>query len=134
MKRIKKFESFSNHRMPEEVTYDQWLNKYDIHGLEPFNQKEIEFFNKLGKENRLEIESYSITEQKISIMMIIEDHDISTDTVIYKDIVEIELRKLKDDWYLICKNYNQSRTNEEYFIGDEWDEVLGYLESINLKL
>jgi len=48
------------------------------------------------------------------------------------DILEIQLNKLEDDWYLIYKFYNLD--SEEYYICDEWDEVLGYLSSkVNLS-
>jgi hypothetical protein len=114
--------------MPEEVKYDEWLNKYDIHGKEIFNKKEIQFFNRLVEENRLDIETYYINEVKISIMVIIE----STDGA--EDLVEFEFTKLKDEWYLVSKIYNQDHDYEEFFICDEWDEVLGYLQSINLDI
>jgi hypothetical protein len=136
MTRIRKFESFSTtHRLPEKVTYDEWLAKYGIHGLELFTQKEIEFFEKLIKENRLNIESYKIDAKKVTIVMAIEIGDISENNpVVELDIIEFEFRKLKDEWYLISKNIPDYFRRDEYYIGDEWDEVLGYLESINLKL
>jgi hypothetical protein len=129
MNRIKKFESFStNHREPTEVSYDDWLYKYDIHGKEIFNKKEIQFFNNLVEENRLDIETYYIDEVKISIMMMIESTNGD------EDLVEFEFKKLTDEWYLVSKIYNQDPDYEQFFICDEWDEVLGYLKSINLTL
>ena len=120
MNRIKKFESFTNtHRRPEKVTYEEWLNKLNMCGKEPFTEKETKFFKQLIEENRSYIKSYTIGSKKISIMLI-EDED-------EDDMTEIEFTKLTDNWYLIYKCYNHD--HEEYFICDEWDEILGYLIS-----
>jgi len=121
MTTIKKFESFSNHRMPEEVKYDEWLNKYDIHGKEIFNKKEIQFFNRLVEENRLEIEyiGESLVQLKIP-------------NIRYSNMTKVDIIKIKDDWYLIEETCDDD--DGEFYICDEWDEVLGYLSSIDLKI
>jgi hypothetical protein len=115
MERIRKFESFKKYREPTKVSYDEWLKKIDIHQKEPFTEKETKFFKELIKENRIYIQSYTIGSKQISIMLI-EDDD---------DMTEIEFTKLEDNWFTIYKCYNHD--HEEYFVCDEWDEVLGYI-------
>jgi len=118
MTRISKFESFSTtNRMPTEVSYDEWSNKL-MFGEEPFTEKEVKFFEKLSEENRIDIDYLDVC-----FIYII------TDSRNY-----FHIHKLKDDWYLI-RNYARDFYSElvAYFICDEWDEVLGYLESKNLK-
>jgi hypothetical protein len=125
MKRIKKFESFS-HRMPEKVTYDEWLKKYKRFGACPFTKGEIDFFRKLKEMNSDIVDNVKVetkphceveeSEIHIQFFNMEEDDD---------DIIEIQLNKLEDDWYLIYKFYNHDF--EEFFICDEWEEVLGYL-------
>jgi hypothetical protein len=123
MKRIKRFESFStNHRLPEKVTYDEWFPKIGMFGEEPFTQKEVKFFEKLREENRIDIDY--LDDQDVCFIYIL------TDSRNY-----FHIHKLKDDWYLI-RNYVRDFHSEfvTYYICDEWDEVLGYLESKNLNL
>jgi hypothetical protein len=131
MKKIKKFESFS-HRMPEKVTYDEWLMKYKRFGACPFTKGQIDFFRKLKEENSDIVDNVKVYKStfgniegsEIRIQLLEESDD--------DDIIEIQLNKLEDDWYLIYKFYNLD--SEEYYICDEWDEVLGYLGSkVNLS-
>jgi len=114
MNRIKKFEAF-NHRIPQTVGDVEYQNKLDTHGKEPYTQKELDFFEKLKKENTMSL----------------YDMEISIDTIFMQlypggdsdDLIDIEIIKLKDDWYLIYE------PGIDKFICDEWDEVLGYLGS-----
>ena len=128
MKRIRKFESFS-HRLPEKVTYDEWLKKYKRVGACPFTKGEIDFFRKLKEMNSDIVDNVkvykstfgNIEESEIRIQFLnMEESDDD-------DIIEIQLNKLEDDWYLIYKFYNHDF--EEFFICDEWEEVLGYLSN-----
>jgi hypothetical protein len=131
MKRIRKFESFTKtHRMPTKVSEDEWRKKFD-HGRELFTEKETKFFKQLIEENKggsSHISLYNIQPKDVSL-------------TIYSD--NIELYKLKDDWYLIYVGnddyYYEDEEDgdgeaEKFYICDEWDEVLGYLESIDLIL
>jgi sugar phosphate permease len=54
MNRIKKFEAF-NHRIPQTVGDVEYQNKLDTHGKEPYTQKELDFFEKLKKENTMSL-------------------------------------------------------------------------------
>ena len=119
MTTIKKFESFKKYREPTKVSYDEWLKKIDIHQKEPFTEKETKFFKELIKENRIYIQSYTIGSKQISIMLIEDEDD--------DDMTEIEFTKLEDNWFTIYKCYNHD--HEEYFVCDEWDEILGYIIS-----
>jgi hypothetical protein len=121
MKRIRKFESFSTHRLPTKVSYDEWFKKLNMCSKEPFTQKEIDFFSKLVEENNFDIDSYSV--DKPSTINLIMDYYWN-----YEDIVVFEFIKLSDQWYLISDH-----SHDKFYICDEWDEVLGYLESKNLK-
>ena len=115
MKRIKKFESFG-HRAPEEVSLDEFNKKAEIHGHEPFTQKEIDFLNGIEEIYQLsfwpKVESCSV--EFISKMY---------------HIIHIQISKLKDDWYLIYEDRNLHHEHDRYYICDEWDEVIGYLET-----
>ena len=120
MSRIKKFEAF-NHRIPHTVSDVEWEKKLDTHGTEFFNKKEIEFFNKLKNDN----------ERNIYSMDGIDKEHFPFHTISFQlyppgegdNLIEIDITKLKDDWYLIYE------PGIDKFICDEWDEVLGYLGS-----
>jgi hypothetical protein len=121
MKRIKKFESFNTtHREPTKVSEDEWKKKSNMYSDEKFNRKEVDFFKKL-KDSKV---------TDISLL--------ATGAIIMKfGMVWIHFYKKSDDWYLICVETNRFQFQEvtdgdEYYICDEWDEVLGYLENINL--
>jgi len=121
MKRIKKFESFNTtHRLPTKVSEDEWKKKSNMYSDEKFNRKEVDFFKKL-KDSKV---------TDISLL--------ATGAIIMKfGMVWIHFYKKSDDWYLICVETNRFQFQEvtdgdEYYICDEWDEVLGYLENINL--
>ena len=91
MKRIKKFESFTTtHRMPTEISYDEWSKKFEIHDREPFEEKEKDFFRKLSENN-------SDVDDDVHIM----DYYISL--IIYNGGIRqsVKINKLSDSWYLI---------------------------------
>ena len=119
MKRIKKFESFTNHRFPEEITYEEWIEKKYKYAKEIFSQKEKDFFKNLAEENIQHINVYGDNKSEIVINWT-------------KDRGEILIIKLTDCWYLISNIYAFDFEDDEYFICDDWEEVLGYLSSINL--
>jgi predicted SnoaL-like aldol condensation-catalyzing enzyme len=123
MKRIKKFESFTTkYRLPTKVSEDEWKKKSNMYNDEEFKQKEVDFFKKLKEENPSKITDISRLAPGAIIMEF--------------GMVWIHFYKKSDDWYLICVETNRFRFQEvtdgdEYYICDEWDEVLGYLENIN---
>lgn len=115
MRKIKKFEAF-NHRVPTEVDYDEWEKKVGIHGTEPFNKKEIDFFMNLELENKESIYDFHLGTDKCCIEIYpMGDSD---------NLINIEITKLADDWYIIRDG---SDFDPQASICDEWDEVLGYL-------
>jgi 4a-hydroxytetrahydrobiopterin dehydratase len=131
MKRIKKFESFG-YRMPEEVSRDECIKKLDTHGREKFIKKEWDFFEKLKRNTGCKTDvlrfGSGFKSEHIGTTIIIEMHPNS--------ILEIKITisKLGDDLYLIANK--QIILDEEnfdhrtsFFICDEWEEVIGFLES-----
>ena len=133
MNRIKKFEAF-NHRIPQTVSDVEYQNKLDTHGKEPYTQKELDFFEKLKKENTKSLYSLDFGMGKgtgKSGFHFIQPNPGKTNAVYLQlypsgeddSLIEIDITKLKDDWYLIYE------PGIDKFICDEWDEVLGYLGS-----
>ena len=118
MSRIKKFEAF-NHRIPKTVSDAEWEQKLDTHGKEPFTQKEIDFFQKLKEKNTKSIYEIDLGTPGKSNTIFMQLYPSGEDD----DLIEIEITKLKDEWYLIYE------PGIDKFICDEWGEVLGYLGS-----
>lgn len=118
MTHIKKFEAF-NHRIPHTVTDSEWENKLDTHDKEPFSQSEMDFFQKLKKENEKSIYDMDLGTPGKSYTIFMQVYPTGESD----DLIEIDITKLKDDWYLIYE------PGIGKFICDEWDEVLGYLGS-----
>jgi hypothetical protein len=118
MNRIKKFEAF-NHRIPHTVSDVEYQQKLDTHGKEPFSQKEMDFFQKLKKENTKSIYSLDFGMPGKTNVVYLQLYPPGEDD----SLIEIDITKLKDDWYLIYE------PGIDKFICDEWDEVLGYLGS-----
>jgi hypothetical protein len=118
MNRIKKFEAF-NHRIPHAVSDVEYRNKLDTHGKEPFTQKELDFFEKIKKENTDKIYSLDFGMPGKTNAVYLQLYPSGEDD----SLIEIDITKLKDDWYLIYE------PGIDKFICDEWDEVLGYLGS-----
>jgi hypothetical protein len=114
MKRIRKFESFSNHRMPTKVTEDEWNRKWKIHGLEKLTEIEKEFFRQKFR-TYIEYIGDSLVQLEIP-------------NIRYSNMVKVDIVKLKDDWYLIEETCDDG--DVEFYICDEWDEVIGYLSNI----
>jgi hypothetical protein len=114
MKHIKVFEKF-NHRIPKEVNNNAFNDKLNVHGHDNFSEQEIEFFKKIKK-------SPAVYDIPISLIgntntIFIQLYPIDEDD----NLIEIDIQKLKDDWYLI------DEIGGKKYICDEWDEVLGYL-------
>lgn len=109
-------------RMPEMVTSQKYQNKIDTHDTELFARDEYDFFVKLIRENEVWI----------------NDSDLGIDgkrDYVYLRLypnIEINITKLKDNWYLIDESDSES-DSDKFFICDEWNEVLGYLDSKPLK-
>jgi len=118
MNRIKKFEAF-NHRIPQTVGDVEYQNKLDTHGKEPYTQKELDFFEKIKKENTDKIYSLDFGMPGKTNAVYLQLYPSGEDD----SLIEIDITKLKDDWYLIYE------PGIDKFICDEWDEVLGYLGS-----
>jgi hypothetical protein len=120
MKRIKKFEGF-NYRMPEEVTEDEWNRKCEIYGDEPFDKKEMDFFEELYKQQTFH--RYRYKGNSIIFMEIYTSED-------KWETIDISISKLSDDWYAICFVIDiYAPYYNKYYIADEWEEVLGFLKN-----
>lgn len=119
MRFIKKYETF-NHRSPTHITDAEYNLKMETNKKEPFTDKEIDFFKKLKIDNRsiyeLDVVKPNPWGKGCSTVFIklyaFDDGD---------DIIEIDITKLTDSWYLIYE------VGIDKFICDDWDEVLGYL-------
>jgi len=116
MNRIKKFEAF-NHRIPQTVSDVEYQQKLDTFGKEPFTKMEMDFFQKLKKENTKSIYSLDFGVPGKTNAVYLQLYPSGEDD----SLIEIDITKLKDDWYLIYE------PGIDKFICDEWDEVLGYL-------
>lgn len=114
MKHIKLFENFS-YRKPKMITNQQYQQKFDTHGVEDFTTEQTDFLQVLIDNNKGWIYDYELKNNFVQIQMYpIGDDD---------RLIEIQITKLKDDWYLI------GEPGSDRFECDEWDEVLGYLGS-----
>lgn len=112
MKHIKLFENFK-HRKPTMITAHEYQQKFDTHGTEPFTKEEYDFFRKLQQKNEGWIYDFDLGRYYLFMELYpIGDGD---------DLIEINITKLKDNWYLI------DEPGSDNFLCDEWDEVLGYL-------
>ena len=118
MNRIKKFEAF-NHRIPHTVSDVEYQQKLDTHGKEPFTKMEMDFFQKLKRENTKSIYSLDFGMPGKTNAVYLQLYPPGEGD----NLIEIDITKLKDDWYLIYE------PGIDKFICDEWDEVLGYLGS-----
>jgi len=118
MKFINKFESF-NYRIPKNVSDIEYEKKEDTHEKEPFSQKEMDFFHNLKKDNVRSIYDIDLGTPGKSDTIFMQLYPTGDGD----ELIEIDITKLKDDWYLIYE------PGVEKFICDEWNEVLGYLGS-----
>lgn len=118
MKHIKLFENFK-YRKPKMITSQEYQQKFDTHGTEPFTQEEYNFFTKLKQENEGWIYEFDLGLLGKSHLVFMQLYPIGDDD----NLIEIDITKLKDNWYLI------DEPGSDKFICDEWDEVLGYLGS-----
>jgi len=107
------FETF-NHRMSEKVGELDFFKKFKIHGIEPFTKRDLDFFQKLKKENG---NSDCVIDLGTTGTIFIQLNRLE-----YDGWALIEITKLGDDWYLI------NGLSNNLFICDEFDEILGYLE------
>ena len=117
-------------REPKEVNRETFYKKLDTFDEVPFTRKEVEFFRKLRNKNRdylLKVKGYD-TELENPVI-----YDFDTIDIIYNKghgSYRTKIIKLDDEWYLIDK-YVSAYDSEfhQYFICDEWEEVLGYFVS-----
>lgn len=121
-------------RKPEKVTKEVWDSKLR-HGKVPFTKKETEFFQKFKEKNENKKRKIDLGKIGESDTISIKSRDNGCEY--YKYII-----KLDDEWYAIKSGYYEmvvDVTNvvgdlhgndhyEEYFVCDEFEEVLGYLE------
>ena len=131
-------------RIPEKISKEELDKKYFNFGRVPFTKKEIEFLKKFGEKNK---EDYHIDIKdgkshmgepisKFVRNMLNTQIDEAGNFLIIRniggDIVRhIHLVKLDDEWYLIYDTIKgrlqTNRMNLEYYLCDQWEEVLGYL-------
>jgi len=79
----------------------------------------LDFFEKIKKENTKSIYSLDFGMPGKTSVVYLQLYPSGEDD----SLIEIDITKLKDDWYLIYE------PGIDKFICDEWDEVLGYLGS-----
>ena len=123
-------------RKPEKVTKEAWEDKLR-HGKVPFTKKEIDFFQKFKEKNENK-------KRKIDLGKIGESDTISIKSRDNGYEHYTSITKLDDEWYAIKSVWYQQVVDvtnvenvegdwegdyyEEFFVCDEFDEVLGYLE------
>jgi hypothetical protein len=88
-------------------------NKIGMYKHESFSKKEIDFFNKLAKDNSHLHYTFEIDDYFLSIV---------------NDLIQkVNIYKLEDEWYLIYRL--KFGEDNQYYICDEWEEVIGYLSN-----
>ena len=116
---IKKFESF-NLRKPTLINYAISKEKIETIGTESFSEKEIEFFQKIKEENKTaiyDIDFWSSGDFGTNIIFLSLYPSGEDD-----NLLEFEIQKLKDEWYII-----RYVNNDDYYLCDEFEEVKGFL-------
>jgi hypothetical protein len=125
--------------------------KLDIHDRVPFKKSEIEFFKKFREENKNKYKvskDYLWTDDHISGQSYRKDLESPKEcssisiNLLRNYAREWRIIKLDDEWYLISSyddskgidagEYDEDYLEEEftdYYICDEWEEVIGYLTS-----
>lgn len=117
-------------RIPEKVSEDDCIKKYNRHEKLKFIEREVEFFDMFSEENKLLYHS-----NLDNFWM--DDYNVPYFRITNSNGVKVTIVKLEDDWYLISDYIPIEGTNVEYefYICDEWEEVLGYLSTNhNFKL
>jgi len=111
-------------RKPKKVSREDFIKKSKFYNSIPFTKSEEDFLIEFNKKWN----SYSDLES------------IYTKTEVYFNFdeylgnVKLEIHKLDDDWYLITtQHYYESDIIDNYYICDEWEEVIGYLSSNRFK-
>jgi len=110
---------------PEKVSADDCIKKYKRYSKLKFSDGEVEFFNKFSELNTdysstLDNDWKDIFDPNFKIY--------SKGNIITRNIITII--KLDDNWYLISEiNNTEFNLVYEFYICDEWEEVLGYLSS-----
>jgi len=128
--RLEALERSRKWRKPEKVSKEDFEAKLR-HGKLPFTKREIEFLQKFKEKNKNNKAKIDLGESD-TISIKYENNNYQYYTYIIK---------LNDEWYTIKSGYYEivvDVTNvegdwdgshyEEYFVCDEFDEVLGYLE------
>ena len=116
---IKKFESF-NLRKPTLINYTISKQKIESIGTEPLSEKDIEFFQKIKEENKgaiYNIDFWSSGDFGTNIIFLSLYPSGEDD-----NLLEFEIQKLKDEWYII-----RYVNNDDYYLCDEFEEVKGFL-------
>jgi hypothetical protein len=115
-------------RKPEKVSQDDCIKKYKRYSKLKFSEGEVEFFNKFSELNNkdhsstLDNDWRDIFDPQFRIY--------SKGTSDFKSLSTsiITIIKLDDEWYLISEiNNTEFNLVYEFYICDEWEEVLGYL-------
>jgi hypothetical protein len=137
LKQQEDLEKTRKFRKPLKVSKEEWDKKLR-HGTAPFTKREFEFLQKIKEKNSSKV-------CKIVLGKLGESH-----TFIINNIASsyyesrLELTKLNDEWYLIrwdsgvadgvditnlIDGFNWTDDDvHEFYICDEWEEVLGYIE------
>jgi hypothetical protein len=106
-------------RIPEKVSREEWDNKLEIYDRLTFTYKEREFFKKFKRKNSKDyIVSYYLHDVSLSGIQLFNPKR-----------CHIKIIKLDDEWYLI----SSGDASYEWYICDEWEEVLGYLTGCGYK-
>jgi len=102
-------------RNPQKVSKREFDEKLESFGKVPFTKWEVNFFEKLKRKDYCKHWKFSM-DLLSSGSIIIGIHKII---------------KLDDEWYLIRRYSTEyGQTCDDYYICDEFNEVIGYLESI----
>jgi len=102
-------------RKPQEVSKTDWDEKLEKFDKVPFTKWEVNFFEKLKRKDYCKHWKFSM--------------DIVSSGSIIIGIHKII--KLDDEWYLIRRYSTEyGQEDDDYYICDEFEEVIGYLESI----
>jgi hypothetical protein len=120
-------------RSPTRVSREKWRSKLSYKKV-PFTKKERDLFQKLKENPKNDLYKIDLGESTIEIKRKQVEPYGRISWRHYRRII-----KLDDNWYLIYYNQvdperdpetdlEENDTWEEFFICDEWDEVIGYLE------
>jgi len=130
-----------NRRLPQKVSRIEVEKKLDFNKI-PFTKNELNFIDELKKKYKLTITKYFYELDRPDNFDEVSENDDSHTISIENESIWIQIIKLDDDWYLIVQiskdvygdeDLDVEDPSSEYFICDEWEEVVGYLENYFYK-